>query len=85
MAEKNVALPVTEIFKKATDASLNRMGQMLNEATKLQAKLLAASTQSIDESSEFAKTSIKYVTELSTEWQRMSMESAKKAMELFAR
>lgn len=88
MAEKNektVALPGTEVFKKATDESLNRMGQMLDEATKLQAKFIEASTQSFEEGSEFAKTSVKYVTELSNEWRRISLESTKKAMELFAR
>ena len=88
MAEKNektVALPGTDVFKKATDESLNRIGQMLDEATKMQAKFFEASTQSIDESSELAKTSIKYVTELSTEWRRISLESTRKAMELFAR
>jgi len=51
----------------------------------MQAKFFEASTQSIDESSELAKTSIKYVTELSTEWRRISLESTRKAMELFAR
>ncbi len=88
MAEKNektVALPGTDVFKKASDESLNRIGQMLDEATKMQAKFFAASTQSMDESAELAKTSVKYVTELSNEWRRVSLESAKKAMELFAR
>ena len=82
--EKVVALPGMDVFKKATDESLNRMGQLLDEASKMQAKFFGASTQSIDGSSEFAKTSIKYVTDLSTEWTRISMESAKKAMEMFA-
>jgi hypothetical protein len=83
--EKTVTLPGADVFKKASDESLNRIGQMLDEASKMQAKFFEASTQSMQESSELAKTSIKYVTELSNEWSRVSMESAKKAMELFAR
>ena len=83
--EKTVALPGMDVFKKASDESLNRMGQMLDEASKMQAKFFEASTQSLGESSELAKTSIKYVTELSAEWSRLSMESAKKAMGMFSR
>ena len=83
--DKTVALPGTDVFKKATDESLNRIGQLLDDATKMQAKFFEASTQSIDESSELAKTSIKYVTGLSAEWRRISLESTKKAIELFAR
>jgi hypothetical protein len=83
--EKTVTLPGTDVFKKATDESLNRIAQMLDDATKMQAKFFEASTASIEESSELAKTSVKYVTELSNEWRRISLESTKKAMELFAR
>ncbi len=58
---------------------------MLDGATKLQAKFFEAGTGSIDESSELAKTSLKYATELSTEWRRIWLESTQKAMNLFAR
>ena len=86
MAEKHpnvVALPGMDVFKKATEEQLNRIGQMLDEAAKLQARWFATSTQSIDESSELAKTSIKYFNDLSTEWQRLSVEGSKKAMAFF--
>jgi len=83
--ENTVELPGTDVFKKASDESLNRFGQLLDEGAKMQAKFLEASTQSIDESSALAKSSIKYVTELSAEWRRLSLESTRKAMEFFAR
>lgn len=74
-----------DVFKKATDEQLNRMGQMLEEGSKMQAKWVETTTQSLDESGAFAKSSIKYVTELSAEWQKLSMDSARKALELFAK
>ena len=83
--EKVVALPGMDAFKKATDEQLNRLGQMLDEAAKMQTRWFEASQQSVDESSELAKTSIKYFSDLSAEWRRLSMDGSKKAMEFFAR
>ena len=74
--EKVVALPGMDAFK---------FGQMLDEAAKLQTRWFEASNQSIDESSELAKTSIKYFNDLSTEWRRLSLDSSKRALEFFAR
>jgi hypothetical protein len=86
MAEKNVvALPGIDAFKKASDEQLNRLGQMLDEASKLQARWFEASTQSIEDSSVLAKSSIKYFSDLSNEWRKLSMEGSKKAMEMFSR
>ena len=83
--EKTLPLPGMDVFKKATDEQLNRIGQLLDESSKMQAKWVEASSQSMEETSAFAKTSIKYVNDLSAEWQRISMESTRKAMEFFAR
>lgn len=83
--EKVVSLPGVDAFKKATDEQLNRLGQMLDEAAKMQTRWFEASNQSIDESSELAKTSVKYFSDLSSEWRRLSLDGAKKAMEFFAR
>ena len=89
MSEKNekvgVTLPGMDAFKKASDEQLVRLGQLLEEASKFQARWFEASTQSIDQSTELAKSSIKYVNDLSTEWRKMSLDGGKKAMEFFAR
>jgi len=84
MAETTTTLPGTEVFKKATDASLNQMALMLDEGARLQAKLVAAGAESFEGSTELAKTSTKYVTELSAEWARLSIESTRKAMAMFS-
>lgn len=60
-------------------------GQLLEEGSKLQAKWFEASTHQLDESAELAKTSLKYVNEVSAEWRRISMDSTRKAFDLFAR
>ena len=83
--EKLTALPGLDVFKKATDEQLNRLGQMLDEAAKMQTRWFEATTKSIDESSELAKTSVEYFSDLSSQWRRLSLDGGKKAMELFAR
>src|SRR5258708_6829267 len=83
--EKVIALPGIDAFKKASDEQLNRLGQMLDEAGKMQARWFEASNQSIDDSRELAKSSLKYFNDLSTEWTRLSMDGSKKALEFFAR
>ena len=84
--EKNTnTIPGADAFKKATDEQLTRLGQMLDEAAKMQARWFEASNQSIEETGDLAKKSIKYFNDLSNEWRRISVESAKKTMEFFAR
>lgn len=75
MAEKAFVVPGVE----------GMFGQLLEESSRLQAKWVEASTGSMDESAELAKTSLKYVSELSAEWRRISLDSTRKAFELFAR
>ena len=83
--EKVVALPGMDAFKKATDEQLNRLGQMLDEAAKMQTRWFDATNQSINDSSELAKSSVKYFNDLSAEWRQLSLDGSKKAMEFFAR
>lgn len=78
-------LPGVAVFKKASDEQLLRLGQMLNEASKMQARWFEASTQSIADSAELAKSSMKYFNDLTTEWRQVSVDGTKKAMELFGR
>ena len=88
MAEKNEtmgAVPGMDAFRKASDEQLNRLGQMLDEGAKMQAKWFEASSTSVNESGELAKTSINYFNDLSSEWRRISMDSTRKAVEFFAR
>ena len=83
--EKVVALPGMDVFKKATDEQLNRLGQMLDEAAKMQTRWFDATNQSINDSSELAKSSVKYFSDLSDERRQLSLDGSKKAMEFFAR
>ncbi len=83
--EKVVALPGMDVFKKASDEQLNRLGQMLDEAAKMQTKWFEATNQSINDSSELAKNSVKYFSDLSAEWRQLTLDGSKKAMEFFGR
>lgn len=66
-------------------AKTNPFEQLVDQATAMQAKLFETSAHALDESNAFAKTSFKYMTELSAEWSKAGVEASRKAMELFQR
>ena len=63
----------------------NPFEQWVDQATGMQAKLFENGVHAIEESAALAKTSFKYVSELSAEWNKAGLEASRKAMELFQR
>lgn len=78
-------LPGVEQWKKAMDDQNVRLNTMFDELGKAHAKWIEYGNTQIDEMSELMKTQFNYVNELATSARKLSVESTKKAMELFVR
>ncbi len=72
-------------FGKLTQEQLSRMGAMLEEAQKLESRMFEYGATAVDEYASLMKGTLRYAGELTNEWRRMSLESAKRAAELFTR
>jgi hypothetical protein len=72
-------------FGKLADEQVGRMGAFFDEARKLEGKWLEYGTSTIDEASALMKGSFGYLTQLSADWRRISLESARRTAELFTR
>ena len=72
-------------FKKAAEEQVARMGLMLDEAAKLEARLVDYGISAIDEAASMWKGSMRYATELTTEWRKLSLEAARRTTELLTR
>jgi hypothetical protein len=78
-------LPGVEQWKKAMDDQNVRLNTMFDELGKAHAKWIEYGNTQIDEMGELMKTQFNYVNELATSARKLSVESTKKAMELFVR
>ena len=78
-------LPGMENVKKMFEEQTTRVNQMMDEVGKAHAKWIEYGNTQIDEMSELMKTQFNYVNELATSARKLSVESTKKAMELFVR
>lgn len=77
-------LPGVEQWKKAMDDQNARVTTMIEEMSKAHSKWIEYGNTQIDEMAELMKTQFNYVNELATSARKLSVESSKKAMELFA-
>lgn len=78
-------LPGVEQWKKAMDDQNARMHTMFDELGKAHSKWIEYGNTQIDEMAELMKTQFNYMNELATSARKLSVESSKKAMELFVR
>ncbi len=78
-------IPGAEQWKKLVDEQGARVGQLFDEAGKAQAKWIDFGNTQIDELAELMKTQFNAMNELAAEWRKLSLESAKKAMEVLSR
>lgn len=78
-------LPGVEQWKKAMDDQNVRLNTMFDELGKAHAKWIEYGNTQIDEMGELMKTQFNYVNELATSARKLSVESTRKAMELFVR
>ncbi|MBL8917305.1 MAG: hypothetical protein JNJ54_00470 [Myxococcaceae bacterium] len=78
-------LPGVEQWKKAMDDQNTRMSTMFDELGKAHSKWIEYGNTQIDEMAELMKTQFNYMNELATSARKLSVESSKKAMELFVR
>ncbi len=69
-------------FQKAAEENIARMESMFGEFTKMQEKGIEQTHQVIDEAAKLMKEQINYSTKLSSEFQRISFETARQAAQM---
>lgn len=72
-----------EAVKKMFDEQGTRMTQMFDELGKAHSKWIEYGNTQIDEMNELMKTQFNYVNDLAAGWRKLSLDTAKKAMETF--
>lgn len=78
-------VPGADVFKRMVDEQVKRAGQLFEEAARIQGKWVEFSNQQLEEFSGLARAGVNSANSLMSDWQKLSMESAKKTMELFGR
>src|SRR5262245_12569684 len=81
MAE-TTSTQATGPFKKAAGEQLERLGQVMDEAAKLQAQWVEQSLQSVDGAGELFKAAVKYWVDLSAEARKLTLEAGRRALEM---
>ncbi len=76
-------LPGVDQWKKEMDDQNARMQSMFDEMSKAHTKWIEYGNTQIDEMNELMKTQFNYVNELAAGWRKLSLETAKKAVESF--
>ena len=76
------ALPGLDAWRQAVETHLERMGTLQGEVTRAQSAGAEQARVAIDESARLLRESLAYTMQLSTEWQRQSLDAARRAVEL---
>jgi hypothetical protein len=70
-------------WKKMMDDQLVRMELAFGEAARMQEQGLEQSRAAVDEMAKLTKDSINYFGQLQREWQKLTLDAAKKSADLF--
>lgn len=70
-------------WKKMMDDQLVRMELAFGEAARMQEQGLEQSRAAVDEMAKLTKDSINYFGQLQKEWQKLTLDAAKKSADLF--
>jgi hypothetical protein len=72
-----------ETVRKMMDEQAARMTQMFDELGRAHSKWIEYGNTQIDEMNELMKTQFNYVNDLAAGWRKLSLDTARKAMETF--
>jgi acetyl-CoA acetyltransferase len=72
-----------EFFKKMMEEQVSRATSLVDELAKLEAQGVEQARAAVEEMGKLAKESIAYSTKLSAEWRKMSLDTFRKAADLW--
>jgi hypothetical protein len=84
MSETSSQSQHNELFKKMMDEQISRTSAMFDEVAKLESKGVEQTRHAIEEATKLTEESIKYVTQLSADWRKMSLDAFRKTAELWS-
>jgi len=76
---------LTSFWQDATEEGMARLGAMVEETQKLQGESARQMTTAIDEAARLGKESIETASRLALDWQRSSLDAARRAVEFAQR
>lgn len=78
-------MPGADFLRKMVEEQTTRMTHLFDEAAKWQHQWSDYGATQIGELSGLMKAQFKYANDMASDWRKMSLDSAKKTMELFNR
>jgi len=71
-----------DAWHKLVDENISRMGKLYQELARIEGRSIEQMGQSIDEMAKVLKESFSYASQYSSEWRRVTLETARRTAEL---
>jgi len=71
-----------DAWRRLVDDQMERLGSMVGELDQLQQRNVTQAATAVDEYSKLVKESFAYAAHLSSEWRRLTLDSAKRTADL---